>query len=149
MALIRWDPFRDLALIQERMNKLFEDTVAGFRGIEEPSVPTQWYPAVDIYETPESIVLQAELPGMNQEDISVEVKENALILKGERLREKEIREENYHRVERAYGTFRRTFTLPGIVQHDQVKAKYRDGILEIVLPKKEEIKPKQIRVEVL
>lgn len=149
MALIRWDPFGDLALIQERMNKLFEDTLARFHGTEEPSIPTQWYPAVDIYETPESIVLQAELPGMNQEDISVEVRENALILKGERSRDKEIREENYHRIERAYGPFQRAFTLPGIVQQDQVKAKYKDGILEIILPRKEEIKPKQIKVEVL
>jgi len=148
MALIRWDPFGDLALIQEKMNKLFEDTIARFREAVEPSVPAQWYPAVDIYETPENIVLQAELPGMNQEDITVEVRENALILKGERKREKEIREENYHRIERAYGTFQRAFTLPGTVQQDQVKAKYKDGILEIILPKKEEIKPKQIKVEV-
>lgn len=145
MAITGWDPFRDLAIIQERMNKLFEDTLARFPGVEEPLVLAQWYPAVDIYETSENIVFQAELPGMNQEDINVEIKENVLILKGERKKEKEIEEENYYLMERTYGNFQRAFTIPSTGQHDQVKAKYKDGILEIILSKRREINPEQIK----
>jgi HSP20 family protein len=106
-----------------------------------------WAPPVDIYETAESIVLEAELPGMTKDDIVVEVKDNTLTLKGEKKFEREVKEENYHRVERSYGAFQRAFTLPLTVQQDKVKAKFKDGILEITLPKMEEAKPKQIKVE--
>jgi HSP20 family protein len=148
MALIRWDPFREIAALQERMNRLFSDirTQSPFR--EEEIVQGSWVPAVDIYETNEAIVLNAELPGVAPEDISVEVKDNTLTLKGEKKFAREVKEENYHRVERAYGTFQRAFTLPGTVAQEKVKAQFKDGVLKITLPKVEEAKPKQIKVEV-
>lgn len=148
MALVRWDPFRDIISLRERMDKMFEDSLARFRMPEEAAMPTFWSPAVDIYETEDSIVLKAELPGVDKKEVSVEVKDNTLILKGERRREKEVKEENYHRVERSYGTFMRSFSLPVTVKQDQVKAKFKDGILEVTLPKAEEAKPKQVKVEV-
>ncbi len=148
MALMRWDPFREIAALQERMNRLFSDirTQSPFR--EEEIVQGSWIPAVDIYETNEAIVLNAELPGVAPEDISVEVKDNTLTLKGEKKFAREVKEENYHRVERSYGTFQRAFTLPGTVAQEKVKAQFKDGVLKITLPKVEEAKPKQIKVEV-
>jgi HSP20 family protein len=149
MALIRWDPFREMTSLQERMNRLFSD-VARVRTpfSEEEITQGAWAPPVDIYETNDSIVLKAELPGIAKEDIVLEVKDNTLTLKGEKRIESEIKEENYHRVERSYGTFQRAFTLPGTVQQDRVKAKFKDGVLEIMLPKVEQAKPKQIKVDV-
>jgi HSP20 family protein len=148
MALIRWDPFREMSSLQERMNRLFSE----FRGRpawgEEEMAQGAWVPPVDIYETPESLVLKAELPGIGREDINIEVKDSTLTLKGEKKFEKDVSEENYRRVERAYGSFQRAFTLPSTIQQDKVKAKFKDGILEITLPKMEEGKPKQIKVDV-
>jgi len=148
MTLIRWDPFREMAALQERMNRLFSDIRTQAPLKEEEIIQGTWVPAVDIYETNEAIVLKVELPGISLQDISVEVKDNTLTLKGEKKFEKEVKEENYHRVERSYGSFQRAFTLPGTVQQEKVKAKFRDGILEIVLPKVEEAKPKQIKVDI-
>jgi HSP20 family protein len=115
---------------------------------EENMVQGAWVPPVDIFETGESIVIKAELPGISKEDITLEVKDNTLLIKGEKKFEKEVKEENYHRVERSYGAFQRSFSLPSTVQQDKVKAKVRDGILEVTLPKAEEAKPKQIKVDV-
>lgn len=148
MALVRWDPFRDIITLRERMDKMFEDSLARFRMPEEETMPTFWSPAVDIYETDENIVVKAELPGVDKKEVSVEVKDNTLILKGERRREKEVKEENYHRVERSFGTFMRSFSIPVTVRQDQVKARFKDGVLEVTLPKAEEAKPKQVKVEV-
>lgn len=148
MALVRWDPFRDIITLRERMDKMFEDSLARFRMPEEAGMPTFWSPSVDIYETDENIVLKAELPGVDKKEVSVEVKDSILVLKGERKREKEVKEENYHRVERSFGTFMRSFSLPVSVKQDQVKAKFKDGVLEVTLPKSEEVKPKQVKVEV-
>ncbi|MBI3812930.1 MAG: Hsp20/alpha crystallin family protein [Nitrospinae bacterium] len=148
MALVRWEPFKDLLSIHDRMNKLFEDAFFRAPGMEEGIAKGTWVPAVDIYETQNDIVLKAELPGLEQKDITVEVKDNILILKGERKFEKEVKEENYHRIERSYGTFQRVFTLPGTVQQDKVKAKFKDGVLEITMSKEEKAKPKMIKVEV-
>ncbi|MBI2876004.1 MAG: Hsp20/alpha crystallin family protein, partial [Candidatus Tectomicrobia bacterium] len=134
MALVRWDPFRELATLQERMSRLFEEGGFPLRGTAERAVRT-WAPPVDIYETDKEVILKAELPGIDPQDFSVEVRDNTLILKGERKLEKEVKEENYHQIERYYGTFQRSFMLPSSVQQDQVKARYRDGILEITLPK--------------
>jgi len=147
MALIRWDPFREISSLQERMNRLFSDVRLRTPYGEEEITQGAWIPAVDIYETNEAIVLKAELPGIPKEDIFIEVKDNTLTLKGEKKFEREVKEENYHRVERSYGSFQRAFTLPGTVQQDKVRAKFRDGILEITLPKLEQAKPKQIKVE--
>jgi len=115
---------------------------------EEEISQGPWVPPVDIYETEDSLVFRAELPGVTKEDITVEVKDNTLTLKGDKRFEKDVKEENYHRVERAYGAFQRAFTLPGMVEQDKVKAKFKDGILEIVLPKAEKAKPKQVKVEI-
>ncbi|RMG59702.1 MAG: Hsp20/alpha crystallin family protein [Deltaproteobacteria bacterium] len=149
MAIVRWfDPFRDLALIQDRMNRLFEDTFARIRSREDFLSRGVWSPAVDIYETDESVVVKAELPGVNKDDISIEVKDGVLTLKGERKFEKEVKEENYHLMEREYGSFQRSFTLPATIDQDKVTANYKDGVLEVILPKKEEAKPKQIKINV-
>jgi len=148
MALIRWDPFREMSALQERMNRLFSDVRAQAPVRGEEIVQGAWIPAVDIFETNEGIVLKAELPGITAQNISVEVKDNTLTLKGEKKFEKEVKEENYHRVERSYGSFQRAFTLPGTIHQEKVKAKFKDGILEITLPKVEEAKPKQVKVEI-
>ena len=148
MALIRWDPFREMSSLQERMNRLMSDYRTRSPFGEEEMAQGAWIPAVDIYETKESIVLNVELPGVTKDDISLEVKDSTLTIKGEKKLEKNVKEENFHRMERTYGSFTRAFTLPSTVQQDKVKAKFRDGILEIMLPKEEEAKPKQIKVDV-
>ena len=148
MALIRWDPFREMSSLQERMNRLMSDYRTRSPFGEEEMAQGAWIPAVDIYETKESIVLNVELPGVTKDDISLEVKDSTLTIRGEKKLEKDVKEENFHRMERTYGSFTRAFTLPSTVQQDKVKAKFRDGILEIRLPKAEEAKPKQIKVDV-
>jgi HSP20 family protein len=137
-----------MSALPERMNRLFSDVRAQAPVRGEEIVQGAWITAVDIFETNEAIVLKAELPGITVQDISVEVKDNTLTLKGEKKFEKEVKEENYHRVERSYGSFQRAFTLPGTIHQEKVKAKFKDGILEITLPKVEEAKPKQVKVEI-
>ena len=148
MGIIRWDPFREMSALQERMNRLLADFRTRTPLGEEEMAQGAWVPAVDIYETKDSIVLNVELPGVTKEDIALEVKDGTLTIKGEKKLEKDVKEENYHRLERTYGSFMRAFTLPSMVQQDKVKARFKDGILEIQIPKAEEAKPKQIRVEV-
>lgn len=144
MAITRWQPFRELSFFQERMNRLFDDFL-GDRGELDASA-AGWAPAVDIYEDKDKLILKADLPGINEKDISLDVDGNRLTLKGERRMEKETKEENYHRVERAYGQFVRSFTLPNTVDVDNIKATFNNGVLEVALPKKEEVKPKQISI---
>jgi HSP20 family protein len=148
MAIIRWDPFRNVATLQDRINRLFEDSFPRSRDIDEDISMCEWKPSVDIYETEEGIVIKAELPGVNKEDVSVEVKNNILTLKGERFVDKEIDEDKYYRRERCFGTFHRTFTLQDTVLPDKIKAKFRNGVLEIEVLKPEEEKPRQISVNV-
>jgi len=148
MAIVRWDPFQDLASLQDRMNRLFEQTLAPFRRDREGMIAGIWAPAVDIHETPDSVVLKAELPGLTTNDIDIQVRDNVLTLKGERRLEKEVQEENYFRVERAYGSFQRAFTLPAAIRADKIRAVFKDGVLEVNIPKAEEAKPKQIKIEV-
>jgi HSP20 family protein len=133
MSLVRWDPFG-------RYGVFFG------KDWEAPMSTMAWNPSVDILEKENEIVFEAELPGMNAKDIEVKLDNNVLMLKGERNFEKESKEENYHRVERAYGSFSRSFSLPSAVDGDKVTAEYKDGILKIVLPKREEVKPKPIKV---
>ncbi|MBI4735858.1 MAG: Hsp20/alpha crystallin family protein [candidate division NC10 bacterium] len=147
MAVVKWDPFRDLLSIQDRMNKLFEQTLSRSR-VEEGIAASTWAPAVDIYETPETIVMKAELPGLTREDIEIQIRDNTLTLKGERRFAKDVQEENYLRIERAYGAFQRSFTLPATVQQENIRAVFRDGVLELTLPKAEGPKPKKIAIEV-
>jgi len=147
MDLVRWRPFRDLATMQEEMNRLFDHM---FNRLPEAKDfgEGMWSPCVDISETKDNLVITAEVPGMKKDDIRISVHDNILTLRGEKKQEKKVDEENYHRIERSYGAFHRSFTLPTTVQQDQVKASYKDGILRITLPKAEEAKPKEIAIEV-
>jgi len=148
MAVVRWDPFQDLITLQDRMNQIFEQTLNRSRGEREGVPASAWSPPVDIYETAENLILKAELPGLSKDDIDIQVRDNRLTLKGERRHEKEVKEENYLRVERAYGTFQRVFSLPADIQPDKIRATFTDGVLEVTIPKAEVAKPKQITVEV-
>jgi HSP20 family protein len=150
MAGDRRDPLKDLAQLQDKMNRIFEDSFSLLRTGEgkELFALGSWVPPVDIYETEDTIVLSAELPGMKKEDMSVEIKDNTLTIKGEREFERDSAAKSYSRIERSYGTFRRVFTLPHLVQQDKVKARYENGILEIVLSKAEEGKTTHIKVAV-
>ena len=145
MKTVRWDPFRDLNILQDRLNRLFDDAGRGWRS-DEPAATTTWSPAVDIFETEGEIVVKAELPGVDRKDISLHLENNILTLKGERRFEKETKEENYHRIERSYGGFSRAFSIPAIVDEEKIRADYTDGVLKIALPKKEQAKPKQIKI---
>ena len=145
MAVVRWDPFRDLNLLQDRMNRLFDDAGRGWRA-DEPAATTTWSPAVDIFETEGEIVVKAELPGMERKDITLHLENNVLSLRGERKFEKETKDENYHRIERSYGAFSRSFSIPATVDEENIRAEYKDGVLNIVLPKKEQARPKQIKI---
>ena len=146
-TLTRWDPFSELLDMRREMDRLFGNFLGGTPG-SMPAADGVWAPAVDIQETKESFLVTAELPGMKQEDINITIVDNTLTLKGERRREKEVRDGDYTRIERAYGTFQRSLGLPSVVDAAKVRAKYKDGVLEIELPKKEEAKPKEIRVQV-
>ena len=149
MAIVRWDPFRDLMTIQERMNRLFDQTLSKTRvDDEEGLTASTWSPAVDIFETADSIVLKAELPGVSRENIDIQVRDNTLTLKGERKFEREVKDENYLRIERSYGAFQRGFSLPAVIQQDKIKATFKDGVLEVSMPKAEVAKPKQVKIEV-
>ncbi|MDP2799986.1 MAG: Hsp20/alpha crystallin family protein [Deltaproteobacteria bacterium] len=147
MPIVKWEPFRDLLSLQERMNRLFEESLGRTEKREE-LIQGSWAPPVDIYETAEAIVIQAELPGLTHEDIRVEMKDNTLVLSGERRFQKDVKQENYHRIERSYGVFNRSFALPSTVEADKIKARFSNGILEIIVPKQEEAKPKQIKVNI-
>ena len=146
-VLTRWEPFRELANLQERMNRLFAEQVAGF-GSEETLTAGSFVPPVDVYEDEHAIQLKLEVPGIDEKDIDVRLENNLLTIRGERKFEKEQKEENFHRIERRYGSFTRSFTLPNSVNAEDVKADYDKGVLTIKLGKKAEAKPKQIKVEV-
>jgi HSP20 family protein len=132
---------------QREFDRLFREAFSPALAEGEVSTRT-WAPPVDIYENGDSLVLKAELPGINPDDVEIRVEDNTLYLKGERKFEKEVKEQNYHRVERTYGTFTRTFTLPNSVDADKVNASYKDGVLTLTMPKKEEAKPKTIKINV-
>ena len=140
MSLIKWDPFREFPTLNDRLGNFLGRTW------DNPLSTTAWNPSVDIFENDNEIVFKAELPGMNPKDIEVKLENNVLMLKGERRFEKETKEENYHRIEREYGNFSRSFALPSAVEGDKVTAEYKDGVLKVTLPKKEEIKPKPIKI---
>lgn len=145
MAIIRWDPFRDLVTLREKMNRLFEEAFTS-RGEEKDLIASTWTPSVDIYETENALVLTAELPGLDEKDIEIKIEDNTLTLRGERKFEKETKEENYHRLERSYGSFYRSFTLPNYIDQDKIQAEHENGILKITMPKKPELKPKKVKV---
>jgi HSP20 family protein len=143
-VLTRWDPFREFTTLQDRMNRLFRDSFSD--GREEALTTTSFAPAVDVYEDEHNVALKIEVPGIDEKDIDVRIENNTLTVHGERNFEKEEKEENYRRVERQYGSFTRSFTLPNTVDTEKVSANYEKGVLKVTLPKKAEAKPKQIRV---
>ena len=148
--LTRWEPFREFSTMQDRMNRmnrLFRESYSP-EAPEEALTTTNFAPPVDIYEDEHNITLKIEVPGIDEKDIDVRVENNTLTVHGERKFEKEEKEENYRRVERQYGSFTRTFTLPSTVDHENVQADYDKGVLKIKLAKKAEAKPKQIKVNV-
>ena len=147
MAIVRWEPFRDLLTTQREFDRLFKEAFSPMSGETEVSTRS-WAPPVDIYETEDAIVLKAELPGIDPKDVEVRVEDNTLYLKGERNYEKEINEQNYHRIERSYGSFARSFSLPNSISAEKVKAEYKDGLLTLTMPKREEAKPKTIKIDV-
>jgi len=147
MAIVRWEPFRDLVTAQRDFDRLFRGAFSSQLGETELSTRS-WAPPVDIYETEDAIVLKAELPGADPKEVEVRVEDNTLYLKGERKFEKEVKEQNYHRVERSYGSFARSFSLPNSISTDQVKAEFKDGLLTLTMPKREEAKPKTIKIDV-
>jgi HSP20 family protein len=137
------DPFY---LLQNRLNRMFDFPLSAFS--EETYPLTTWVPACDIYETDKEIVVKAEIPGLRKEDVFVSLENNVLTIRGERKFADEVKRENYHRVERSYGEFLRSFTLPAFIEPDKILAEFKDGLLWIFLPKREEAKPKQIEVKV-
>lgn len=142
-----WDPFEEMSDVQERINRLFDDTFGRYPSTRQETFERGWSPPVDIYEDKERIVVQAELPGTKKSDITIEVHDNVLTISGERKLEEGVKREDYHRIERSYGRFSRAFSLPSSVKADNVKATYKDGILEIILPKVERVKAIPINVE--
>ena len=154
MSLVRWNPARELATwpsdlfgIQREMNRMF-DTMFRLDSRDNESGFNSWSPAVDIAERDDQYVVKAELPGVTKEDVKITLENNVLTIHGEKKNEKETKSENFHRVERSYGSFERSFTLPTTVKSDKIDAVYKDGVLQITLPKAEEAKPKQIEVKV-
>src|SRR5580693_3924846 len=144
MAITRWDPFREVVALQNRVNSLFREMNEG----DSPLTTASFVPAVDIYEDAKKVVLKLEVPGMEEKDLDVRVENNTLTVKGERKFEKDEKEENFHRIERRYGSFYRAFTLPTTVDVEHVNANYNAGILRLELSKKPEAQPKQIKVNV-
>jgi HSP20 family protein len=144
MPITRWDPFREVQALQNRVNSLFRD----FSESDNTLTTASFVPPVDIYEDDKKVLLKLEVPGMDEKDLDVSVENNTLTVKGERKFEQEEKEENFHRIERRYGSFFRAFTLPPTVDTEHVKADYHSGILKLELSKKPEAQPKQIKVNV-
>jgi HSP20 family protein len=145
MSIVRYDPFRDLRSLQDEVNRLFSTNLSRAFG-DEGIARGAWNPSVDIYENKDQIVLEAELPGMNREDFDLTVENNVITLRGERRFEKKDDGDNYHRVERSYGSFTRSFTLPQTVSAEGAQAEYRNGVLRVTLPKREEVKARRIEI---
>jgi HSP20 family protein len=148
MALVRWEPVRELSSIQNEMNRLFNtffDTPTPGNGT---ATPRRWIPAMDLVETDEHFVLKADLPGLAESDVNIEVEDNVLTVSGERKAEHEDKREGYVRVERAYGSFRRSLTLPEGVDPEAVTASFDNGVLEVRVPKPEERKPRRVAIQV-
>jgi HSP20 family protein len=142
MAITRWDPFREVASLQNRVNSLFRDFTEG----ESPMTTASFVPSVDVYEDAQKVVLKLEVPGIEEKDLDVRVENHTLAVKGERKFDKEEKEENFHRIERRYGSFYRAFTLPSTVDTENIGASYDAGVLKLELKKKAEAQPRQIKI---
>jgi len=148
MTMVRFDPFRELSTMQDRINRIFGDAYTR-RQDDDLNQRGEWFPPVDIYENAQQeIVMKAELPGLAREDIDLRVENSTLTLRGERKRDTEVKQEQFHRVERSYGAFSRSFALPTRIDTDKVRAEFRDGVLTVSLPVKAEAKPRQIEVAI-
>jgi HSP20 family protein len=145
---MRWDPYRELATVQDRLSRLVSDAYGRALPDDDVMARGAWMPAVDIFQNKQEIVLKAELPGLDRENIDLRVENKTLTLRGERKQQNEIKEEQYHRIERSYGSFSRSFTLPETIDTEKLRAEYKDGVLTVTMPIKEEAKPKQIQVQV-
>jgi len=143
MAIVRWDPFRELTALQSEVNRLFSRVGSG-----DVAERQSWTPSIDVIETDDSIKLKAELAGMDPQDISIEVQDNVLTVSGERRFQEEVKEDKYYRIERRYGSFSRSLALPQTVNENGIEAKYENGLLEVVVPKAEVAKPKKIAVAI-
>ena len=148
MALVKWDPFRDVAELQNRINRMFDESFGRSREPEDEMNLNAWRPTVDIYETENGIVMAVELPGVSKEHVAVEVKDDVLTLKGERAADPAISEKSYYRRERLFGPFKRSFTLHQDINPDQIKATFKDGILQIEIPRPVQEQPKPVTVTV-
>jgi HSP20 family protein len=147
MNLVRWNPYNDMLTFRDRMNRFFDDPMSPIvRKIEDSSL-CHWNPAVDVYEEEDNMVIKAELPGIDRENISVDLKDRTLTIKGERADEQEVKEEHFYRRERIHGRFERSFTLPADVGADKISADYKDGVLKVTVPKPEAHKPRQISIQ--
>jgi HSP20 family protein len=144
-AITRRDPFLNLANWQDQVNRIFE---GAFPAHFESSALTTWAPSVDIYETENELVLKADLPDVNEKDLDVRIENNMLTIRGERKFEQKVKEENYLRIERTYGSFSRSFSLPNTVTSEGIKAEYKNGVLTVEMPKRAESKPKQVKISV-
>lgn len=145
MVHVKWEPFRDLMAMQDRMTRLFDETLS--RIFKEEVPRGVWSPPVDIVEREKEVILKVDLPEMNQSEIEIKVEENTLIIRGERRFIKDVPHENYIQIERPHGNFQRTFALPKAIDQEEINASYKDGVLRVVLPRKKDVHPKQISVE--
>ena len=145
-TISRWEPFRGFSTLQDQVNRLFDDSFARTRSGQADLA--SWAPAVDIYDTENELVVKADLPDMQEKDIDVRVENNTLTIRGERKFENEVHQDNYLRVERAYGTFTRSFSLPNTVSTEGIRAEYQNGVLKVHMPKREESKPRQVKISV-
>ncbi|MDH4302349.1 MAG: Hsp20/alpha crystallin family protein [Nitrospira sp.] len=148
MALVRWDPFRELEEVSDRLNRMFARPATRSSNGKETMIVADWTPSVDISETEGEYQIKAEIPDVKKEDVKVTLEDGVLTIQGERKHEKEEKGKKYHRIERSYGSFVRTFSLPDVIDNDKVKAEFKDGVLNLHLPKSEKAKPKAIEVKV-
>ena len=148
MTIVRWDPFRDFSQLEDRFHRAFGDLSGSF-GSDALLTSGNWVPPVDIYHNGEhELVLKAELPGLSRDEVEITVDKGTLVIKGEKKFSADVKEEDFYRIERRYGSFSRSFSLPTTVDATKVAADYRDGILTVRLPLREEAKPRQVKVEV-
>lgn len=148
MTLMKWDPFKDLLSLQDKINRLFEDSLTKIHFRDEELSFGAWSPPADMYETGKKIVVKMELPGMEATDFNVSVHSQNLVVKGERRFKKEVKQEKFHRVERVYGSFQRIFPLPDGADTTNIDAKFSNGVLEVSIPKTEKARTKQLKIEV-
>ncbi|HKP01347.1 MAG TPA: Hsp20/alpha crystallin family protein [Nitrospiraceae bacterium] len=148
MTLVRWDPFRELEDVSDRLNQMFQRPALARTNGKETMVVADWAPSVDVSETEGGYQIKAEIPDVKKEDVKVTLEDGVLTIQGEQKQEKEEKGKRYHRVERSYGRFVRSFTLPDVIDEEKVKAEFKDGILNLALPKSEKAKPKAIEVKV-